>query len=157
MIPNTSTFSRAKPAFLVNLEYCNKPVGCQKCRVFGHHCEVHGGEEIRELEVNQDSQEAAKQRCVDVDAGSAGQLLLESILASKGKAQESAEQACRNLNLAVANLVKSIEQGVISEWQKSNAVELPTDREFQTAMVRQVGSLVSVAATSPITPVANRF
>ncbi|CAL1402460.1 unnamed protein product [Linum trigynum] len=63
----------------------------------------------------------------EVATGSVGQLILDSILTSKGKAQKSAESACRNLNLVVANLVKSIEQGVLTGWQMSNAVELPTD------------------------------
>ncbi|CAL1376720.1 unnamed protein product [Linum trigynum] len=69
-----------KPAFLVNLEYCNKPIGCQKCRVFGHQCENSGGEG----EGDQGIQGNIEIGGVEAVAGSAGQLILDSILALKG-------------------------------------------------------------------------
>ncbi|CAL1377306.1 unnamed protein product [Linum trigynum] len=76
---------------------------------------------------------------VEVDTGSFGQLILD-------------------LNLVVANLVKSIEQGVLTEWQRSNAVELKTDSEFQTAMVGQNAvPTASTADEGPITPIANKY
>ncbi|CAL1356681.1 unnamed protein product [Linum trigynum] len=135
-----------KPAFEVSLEYCNRPVGFQKCRVFGHQCET--------------VQEARVEDCTPVieggrnEAGSADQVNLDSILASKGKAQESAEAACHNLNLAVANLVKSIEQGVLSEWHRVGSVELPSEGELQIAMTEKV---TSPAREASISPVANRY
>ncbi|CAL1375454.1 unnamed protein product [Linum trigynum] len=135
-----------KPAFEVSLEYCNRPVGCQKCRVFGHQCD--NVEEVR-AEVCSKVIEGGEDA-----TGSAGQMILDSILASKGKAQESAEVACHNLNLAVANLVKSIEQGVLSEWQRVGSIELPSEGELQTAMVEQV---TSPAREASITPVTNRY
>ncbi|CAL1400400.1 unnamed protein product [Linum trigynum] len=141
-----------KPAFVVNLEYFNKPIGSQKCKVFGHKCEDAGCE----LEEGQGSQGNAEAGEVEAVTGSAGQVILESILTSRGKAQESAESACQILNLAVANLVKSIEQGVLTEWQKTSALELPTDSELQTAMVGQTCSPTAEEG-GPITPVANRF
>ncbi|CAL1412836.1 unnamed protein product [Linum trigynum] len=139
-----------KPTFEVHLEYCNRPIGCQKCRVFGHQCENVG--DVREGD--QGSQKKAETEGVEATTGNAGQLILDSILASKGKAQESAEAACRNLNLVVANLVKSIEQGVLTEWQRSGSVELPTESELQTVMI---GQSSPSAWESSITHVANRY
>ncbi|CAL1378457.1 unnamed protein product [Linum trigynum] len=76
-------------------------------------------------------------------------MILDTILASKGTAQASAESACRNLNIAVADLVKSIEQGVLLEWNNAEPV-LSLDKEYHSAIERQPDSRV-------ITPVANRF
>ncbi|CAL1360367.1 unnamed protein product [Linum trigynum] len=135
-----------KPAFSVALEYCNRPLGCQKCRVFGHQCAEPQGEEATGSDQHA---EPVTEEVGAVSEGGAGRLILDSILASRGSAQASAESACHNLNVAVANLVKSIEQGVLSEWRNAESV-LPSDKEFHSAIEGQSDARVS-------TPVVNKF
>ncbi|CAL1401351.1 unnamed protein product [Linum trigynum] len=137
-----------KTAFLVALEYCNRPLGCQKCRIFGHQCAEPQGVEANGSDLVQNA-EPVTEGARAMSEGGAGQLILDTILASRGSAQASAESACHNLNVAVANLVKSIEQGVLSEWRNAESV-LPSDKEFHSAIEGQSDARAS-------TPVANRF
>ncbi|CAI0384354.1 unnamed protein product, partial [Linum tenue] len=129
--------------FFVDVEYCNRPRGCRKCRVFGHECEDIP-EVVEEVAGNsvQDKEEAE----VDPMLGEAS--LVGSSSRVLGLAKEVGtsgmlEGACRNLDRAVANLVSSLEprqDPSTSSWGplqfvSDPIVQLPSDKEFQNVIV----------------------
>ncbi|CAL1380846.1 unnamed protein product [Linum trigynum] len=101
----------------VNLEYCHRPVICEKCNDFGHECKV-----ALVQEVNQEEEvETQPTKASIVQKANEGTTVIAPVTATTIVSPEEI-----GLQQVVENLVTSITEGNSSGWG-----QLSSDKKFE--------------------------